>query len=555
MAALDFPNAPVNGQQYIGNGLTYQYDGVKWVGVTGGDAPVDNYLYGRENAAWAKAVPMAGTWTLPGGSVANEIGGSTFKSELDIDSSHGGPTTTWLYMVSPTGGGGSTIESAVGTYKSGELPRWDVCLGDGTAETGANAGSNFAIYNYNDAGAFLGTPLSIIRATGTVSVTGTTGYPLQIFMPSGQYARTFYSVAGAKNWACGAWASGVFAISDETDGIVALTIGANGLATLNADPTAPLGAATKQYVDVRNAGGYVNKLRNGTFDVWQRGTNPGLGGPQPVYTADGWIVSWGGTAPAAVQQISRSGRSLYSLGISGAAGNTSVQITARIESYIAAALAGQTCTFQITIHNGEASTIQPVLSSSYPTTQDNFGTVTNDLGATNLQTVASNATVTVAYTFVVSANATNGYQISLSIAGGLPAGPWVYFSDADLRATPGFAVGLQANPPPPELRPISEELVFCQRYYESSVGLTTAVWSGNVTSGSTYYYTVPFKATKRIAPPTAGITLIYGNAGGFPAVVPTLNQSSPVGLIVQQTANSTLSGGFYQFGWSVSAEL
>src|SRR5215813_154418 len=36
MAALDFPNSPTNGQQYVApNGATYQWDGVAWV-TTGG---------------------------------------------------------------------------------------------------------------------------------------------------------------------------------------------------------------------------------------------------------------------------------------------------------------------------------------------------------------------------------------------------------------------------------------------------------------------------------------------------------------------------------------
>jgi hypothetical protein len=39
-------------------------------------------------------------------------------------------------------------------------------LGDEVNETGSNAGSNFSLERYNDAGAFLGYPLTINRATG-----------------------------------------------------------------------------------------------------------------------------------------------------------------------------------------------------------------------------------------------------------------------------------------------------------------------------------------------------------------------------------------------------
>ena len=54
------------------------------------------------------------------------------------------------------------------------LNRWSVVLGDATPEPGggANAGANFAIQNYTDAGAILNTPppFSIDRASGKVSI-------------------------------------------------------------------------------------------------------------------------------------------------------------------------------------------------------------------------------------------------------------------------------------------------------------------------------------------------------------------------------------------------
>ena len=46
------------------------------------------------------------------------------------------------------------------------VTRWVVEVGEGTAETGANAGSNFSIYRYNDAGAYVDAPFTIYRATG-----------------------------------------------------------------------------------------------------------------------------------------------------------------------------------------------------------------------------------------------------------------------------------------------------------------------------------------------------------------------------------------------------
>lgn len=65
--------------------------------------------------------------------------------------------------------------TAAGSYhpirgQVGGLQRWEVNLGDNSAESGSNAGSNFAIFRYNDAGGSLGSPLSISRATGLVTL-------------------------------------------------------------------------------------------------------------------------------------------------------------------------------------------------------------------------------------------------------------------------------------------------------------------------------------------------------------------------------------------------
>lgn len=55
---------------------------------------------------------------------------------------------------------------------NGVNSRWQMQLGNNTAEGGANAGSDFALSRFNDAGTLLGTPISVNRATGTVFIQG-----------------------------------------------------------------------------------------------------------------------------------------------------------------------------------------------------------------------------------------------------------------------------------------------------------------------------------------------------------------------------------------------
>ena len=53
--------------------------------------------------------------------------------------------------------------------------RWDFG-GNGTAESGANVGSDYYIHAFNDAGTFLHRPLRIVRSTGQVVIGETSGY-------------------------------------------------------------------------------------------------------------------------------------------------------------------------------------------------------------------------------------------------------------------------------------------------------------------------------------------------------------------------------------------
>lgn len=52
--------------------------------------------------------------------------------------------------------------------------RWDIALGDDTPESGANAGSNFAVVSYNDAGAGATTRMRIVRDNGYTNLFGFT---------------------------------------------------------------------------------------------------------------------------------------------------------------------------------------------------------------------------------------------------------------------------------------------------------------------------------------------------------------------------------------------
>jgi hypothetical protein len=65
----------------------------------------------------------------------------------------------------------SNVSERAVVFRTGDATRWTFAT-NGEAETGSNAGSNFLIGRYSDAGAYLGSALGINRATGNVTVAG-----------------------------------------------------------------------------------------------------------------------------------------------------------------------------------------------------------------------------------------------------------------------------------------------------------------------------------------------------------------------------------------------
>jgi len=253
----------------------------------------------------------------------------------------------------------------------------------------------------------------------------------------------------------------------------AVTVASNGGSSV---------ATSGSSVILGEPGGYVNKFRNGTFSVWQRGTASQTIGSTGNYSADGWKVYFTGSANVAAVRASGptitlgNAGALYALRVTGAASNTDIKVGQRIESYDAAPVAGQTVTVQFQFYQNTGGSIAPKISSCYASATDNFGTCTADLAATNITSCATATWCTEAYTFTVSSNAVNGYEIDFDCNGAYTSAPvYCQITDADVRVTPGGTVGVNANPPPPELRSVQAELAQSQRYFISTFGNGNAV--------------------------------------------------------------------------------
>jgi hypothetical protein len=340
-------------------------------------------------------------------------------------------------------------------------------------------------------------------------------------------------------------------------GTPSLPTGTTGVTqTANNNSTA---LATTAYVDastpVNVAGGFLNRLRNGTFDVWQRGTpiTATVGGA--LYTADGWIVNPSGAAVTVTRNNSGTGSPgipLTQMSITGAAGVTACDVLHRIESYVAAPLNNQTITFQCLVNSSVA--VNPTFRVAHPNTVDNYpGGTTIDVNNVPLQSVpGTNSWVRLAYTFTLPAGAPlNGFQIVVSL-GALTSGQF-NFAYADLRATPGLAVGLQASPPPAELRPIHEETIFCQRYFwdpaNGAAGAAFQIAAYNSSPVATTAPMIVLPARMRAGPTIVTRNISYTNGSAL-----SIGPVSPQTLQTFFTITSAGAGAVV-FNLTASAEL
>jgi hypothetical protein len=128
------------------------------------------YVYYNDgnSSQWVVANNSGGGAFLPlvGGTLIGDltITTSTAGAQLAIGTS---TVTGWGgFELQGTAGGGNWIGGFVGG-----LERWEIGLGNGDAEIGGNAGSNFYLISYADDGVTgLNNPFSIERATGIVTI-------------------------------------------------------------------------------------------------------------------------------------------------------------------------------------------------------------------------------------------------------------------------------------------------------------------------------------------------------------------------------------------------
>jgi hypothetical protein len=334
-------------------------------------------------------------------------------------------------------------------------------------------------------------------------------------------------------------------------------------------------SATHTALNAANKG--RNKIINGDFLVWQRGTSFAAIASS-AYAADRWF--YGNTTSSAhtvsrstdVPTVTEAGRLFnYSLLIDCITADTSIatgeniRFAQRIEGYNFAPLAQRSFTLSFWV--------KATKTGIYCVHFINSGTDRSYIAEYTV-----NTTDTWEYkTITVSASPTAGtwdYTTGIGLDFGFCLGTGATFqTTADAWRTGNFRAtanqvnacdstsnkfritGIQIEPGVDatefEHKLFSETLVDCRRYYELIGNTATSIFSGNVTSGSDYYVGTRFSVTKRATPT---IVATNGAAGRFPTTSGTIGANSPEGFLESRVANSTGEGLFWSI-YTASAEL
>lgn len=357
---------------------------------------------------------------------------------------------------------------------------------------------------------------------------------------------------------CAAGAIGQFYF---TNGLPSATLPLSGTERIPADSAggsaeALTPAQLASYSGSAFVAGGVNKFRNAGMDVNQRGltSTPVSISTSGAYTFDGWWVKPTGAAVGVQKGTGHSG-AFQSLQVNGASSVTDVLVEQPIESYVAAALAGQQVTIQFAFEQTTGTSVAPKVSTCWASAQDNFATCTSDLAPVVLTSCGSGAWCTEAYAFPVSTSAGNGYEVRVD-CGALANGQSCLLTALDIRVTPAAPTGVQASPPLAELRPLWQELPGNQRYFVQSCGNGLAAGIANraclvggngmstATGASAGTFAVHYPVQLRATPSS----LLYWDGTGTPSRASTYNGSWADGLSGGTFALTSGPTGFSVFG-------
>lgn len=243
--------------------------------------------------------------------------------------------------------------------------------------------------------------------------------------------------------------------------------------------------------------GFRNKIINGDFRIWQRGTSVTASG---AYTTDRWVqVSGNSIVHTQSTDVPNAGFT-YSMSMAGVGSN----ITQRIEALNCGGINGTiTVSFWYKSTVGSDALTMALYNCN---TTDSFGSITQINSNVTVSSAPSSSWTYFTRTFTgVTANTKNG--IALYLFRGSGATSTTLITGVQLEAN--------SQPTPFEQRPIGVELALCQRYYFRLQEMGGYSYIERTTTGVNYSNAIStifsFPVSMRAAP-------VFSNVSGNYAV-------------------------------------
>jgi hypothetical protein len=300
-----------------------------------------------------------------------------------------------------------------------------------------------------------------------------------------------------------------------------VTVDSNGNPTFSGTP-------------VPNSSFLRNRIINGNFEFWQRGTTSRTQGAAGTYSADRWTRM--GYQDAAHERVSISSPptglySRYAMRASSSttgevAGGTRIDLSQKIESVNCYDLAGQQVTVSFWV-KFSAATISSSTATSYGNwfTYLQFNTSTTDSTASvdtgNSTTTAitltngSLPTTWTKYTATATVpSSTNNISVRFEFGGlgSTASAGTAWFDIAEVQ----LEVGTAATPF--ERRQYGQELALCQRYYNRDVLVAVGGGATPTVTNRTFYCSVNWPVAMRASPTMTLISTLAStnmNAGAW----------------------------------------
>jgi hypothetical protein len=242
-----------------------------------------------------------------------------------------------------------------------------------------------------------------------------------------------------------------------------------------------------------NSLSFRNRIINGGFDVWQRGTS---GSTPASFVADRWILNSNNTSHARSSDVPTGFR--YSLLMTGTSAENA-QATQKIESLNCNDLVGKSITLSFWAKSTSGST-QLGTYISHCDAENDFGSTTT-IGSGSFTLTSTWTRYSVRFTSSAPAGVLNGIQLGLFRSG----------TESSVTYITGVQLEDGSVATSFETRPYGLELQLCQRYYQHLV----PTWGTPRPNGFYIHSTAHFKVTMRTSPSLALAVNSYGQTIGI----------------------------------------